>query len=187
MSAKNLHSVFMANKCDFYSRDSVICQSCPDKAECQKILDSVGDVSDILKRHDSIMKNATYKPIPIQKPVESSSEMRTVSSVEKTNEEIIATLSVPLQKIAIVLVKAGALRRKALDMTKMAGSTLMITQSIMKTLPASFESILKTVVREGKVEVANVKTVAVNTLAILKIFEAFEVVMLEGAIYKKKD
>lgn len=175
----------MANKCDFYSRDSLTCQSCADKTECQKMLDSFGDVSDILKRHDSIMKNATYTPIPIQKPVEMSGEMRTNSSVEKTNEDIIATLSVPLQKIAMILVKAGALRRKALDMTKMAGSTLMITQSIMKTLPASFDSILKTVVREGKVEVVNVKTVAVNTLAILKIFEAFEVVMLEGSIYKK--
>ena len=175
----------MASKCDFYSRDSLKCQSCPEKTECQKILDHVGDISDILKRHDLIMKDAVYTPIYSQKPVENSSEQRTVSSVEKTTEEIIATLAVPLQKIAIVLVKAGALRRKALDMTKLAGSTLLVTQSIMKSLPGSFETILKTVVREGKVDSAYVRTVAMNTLAILKIFEAFEVVMLEGSIYKK--
>ena len=131
------------------------------------------------------MKDAVYTPIYSQKPVENSSEQRTVSSVEKTTEEIIATLAVPLQKIAIVLVKAGALRRKALDMTKLAGSTLLVTQSIMKSLPGSFETILKTVVLEGKVDSAHVRTVAMNTLAILKIFEAFEVVMLEGSIYKK--
>ena len=154
----------MANKCDFYSRDSLTCQSCPEKTECQKILDHVVDISDILKRHDLIMKDAVYTSVSSQKPVENSSEQITVSFVEKNEEDIIATLSIPLKRIAIVLLKAGALRQKALDLTKMSGSTLLVTQSIMKSLPGSFETILKTVVLEGKVDSAHVRVVAMNTL-----------------------
>lgn len=149
------------------------------------MLDHVVDISDILKRHDLIMKDAVYTSVSLQKPVENSSEQRTVSFVEKNEEDIIATLSIPLKRIAIVLLKAGALRQKALDLTKMSGSTLLVTQSIMKSLPGSFETILKTVVLEGRVDSAHVRTVAMNTLAILKIFEAFEVVVLEGSIYRK--
>ena len=177
----------MASKCGFYARDSLTCRSCPKKTDCQTILDQVGDISDILQRHDRIMQDAVSTPISSQKPKENACEARTVLSSEKRTDEILKKLSHPLKRIASVLLKAGSLRREALDISKLSGSTRFVTQSIVRSLPGSFETILKTVVRDSRVDSAHVRTVAVSTLALHKIFETFEVVVLEGSIYIKKD
>lgn len=121
-----------------FSHDSNVCRGCPHFAECAdaslrtlEAIKGVINVEDLIRRHEKA-KRATTKAVepsiePATKPLPAKVERKTQVvkvqfEVDQKDGDVIATLSVKPQEIAIRLCKEGKLRdiRKGLDQNRNA-------------------------------------------------------------------